>query len=546
MKLTKRSGNFRWWVTWLSLAYVSLAAGPAAAQSGKPEKLECESLVSPLGVDAKQPVLSWQLRDTSYGAKQTAYQIEVASSRELLASGKADVWDTGKVASENSIGVAYGGKDLKASTRYFWRVKVWNKEGKQYPTSDVAWWETGLLDQKNWSAKWIGYETPEMQAVRGAKAEWITNPETAPPNKEGSSNHDFRFRFQLPERVHHATLYLTGRDAASAWVNGKQVLQAQPLPPWRQMPWKTYFVKEITSEVRAGENLLAVEVVRHHYGRQANANDAQTPMSMTLYVELADGSSKVFTSRADGWRAMLEASGDWIKPGFDDATWKAPIAYVPPPNSFDGSDTGDPWPTDPVMALRKSFELKNKVSSARIYATALGAYKLSLNGKEVGDEILSPGWTDYRERVTYQTYDVTSQMKAGKNTVGALLAPGWYSTPLQWYRQSNNYGKTPPALRAQLRIQYDDGSVDWVATDGSWKADDSPIVFAEIYDGETYDARKVQSGWNSPSFDDAKWKPAQIVQPKDPEIVWQYFPPIREHQVLSAKTVRSPKPGVYV
>ncbi|HLK03145.1 MAG TPA: family 78 glycoside hydrolase catalytic domain [Candidatus Acidoferrum sp.] len=527
-------------------AWFVCIAAPAFAQTGKPEKLQCESLTSPLGVDVDHPRLSWRLRDSRYGAKQTAYQIQVASSANLLLSDKPDIWDSGKIPSDKSIDVAYGGRDLQVSTRYFWRVKVWDHEGKPYPPSDVAWWETGLLEQKNWSAKWICYEIPEMRAVRNANAEWITNPETIAPKTERSSIHNFRFRFQLPGEIRHAALYVTGRDSAAAWVNGNQVLEAQPLPPWRQMPWKTYFVKEITKELKTGENVLAVGITRHHFGRQANANDAQTPMSMTLYAEFADGSTKVFTSKSEGWRATLEASGEWMQSGFDDSNWKAPIAYVPPPNSFDGSDIGDPWPTDSVMALRKNFDVSKKIASARIYATALGAYKLSLNGQEVGDEILSPGWTDYRERVIYQTYDVTSQLKPGKNAIGALLAPGWYATPLQWYRQGNNYGKTPPALRAQLRIRYEDGSVEWIATDGSWKADVSPIVFAEIYDGETYDSRKVQSGWNTAPFDDAKWNSVQLVEPKEPEIVWQYFPPIREHQVLPAKSVTNPSAGVYI
>ena len=77
---------------------------------------------------------------------------------------------------------------------------------------------------------------------------------------------------------------------------------------------------------------------------------------------------------------------------------------------------------------------------------------------------MAPGWTDYRERVLYQTYDVTALVKSGKNAIGALLAPGWYSTPLEWLQQPNNYGDTPPALRAQLRIEHEDGSVEWVAT----------------------------------------------------------------------------------
>src|SRR5580692_4514630 len=133
----------------------------AMAQVGKPEKLECESLVTPLGMDAEKPVLSWQLRDTRDGAKQTAYEVQVAASAANLAAGKGDVWDSGKVESSDSIGVAYGGPAMQPSKRYYWRVLVWDRDGKAYPVSDVSWWETGLLKQENWKAKWIGFEEAE-------------------------------------------------------------------------------------------------------------------------------------------------------------------------------------------------------------------------------------------------------------------------------------------------------------------------------------------------------------------------------------------------
>src|SRR5262249_41083378 len=157
--------------------------------------------------------------------------------------------------------------------------------------------------------------------------------------------------------------------------------------------------------------------------------------------------------------------GDWQLASFDDRGWKAPVQYATPPSPFATGELGHPWPTGAVKALRRNFNVAKAIASARIYATALGAYKLSVNGRPVGDQILSPGWTDFRQRVVYQTYDVTSELKVGQNALGALLAPGWYATPLQWYRQGYNYGDTPPALRAQLRIEYQDGSVDWIATD---------------------------------------------------------------------------------
>src|SRR5579862_8758677 len=207
---------------------------------------------------------------------------------------------------------------------------------------------------------------------------------------------------------------------------------------------------------------------------------------------------------------------------------------------------GHPWPTGAVKALRRTFDITKPVASARVYATALGAYKLSINGHPVGDQILAPGWTDFRQQVVYQAYDVTSDLRQGKNAIGALLAPGWYSTPLQWFRQGYNYGDTPPALRAQLRIEHKDASVDWIVTDESWKADVSPILSAEIYDGETYDARKTQAQWTSASFDDGQWKAVAVVEPHEPEIVWQYFQPIRAERVLTAKSITNQSTGIYI
>jgi hypothetical protein len=118
----------------------------ASASAGKPQHLTCDSLEHPLGIDSLQPMFSWQLQDDGFAARQTAYRIEVATKPSLL-SGKADVWDSGRIPSDKSFGVAYGGPQLAASTRYYWRVQLWNKDGKPYPASDASWWETGLLNE---------------------------------------------------------------------------------------------------------------------------------------------------------------------------------------------------------------------------------------------------------------------------------------------------------------------------------------------------------------------------------------------------------------
>ena len=532
---------------------VCVACGPAwgaptPGAGGKPTSLTCESLTQPMGLETEAPLLSWKLQDGRQGAKQSAYQIFVSSRQGTGRAGeKADVWDSGRVASDQSVNVRYAGPALQPEKRYFWRVKVWDKDGTEYPVSDTSWWEMGLLRPEEWRAKWIGYEERELHAIRESGAQWITNAEVRDYTMPGDTHHGYRMAVDLKDRVKSATLYSTGEDTTAVWVNGQEVRQTEPLPPWKQTPWGTYVRQDVTKEMRDGRNELAVEVTHFDIGGgRRGAIETKTPMSLCLYLVMADGSDRVLTSSPDGWKAMLNPQGEWTKAGFDDSGWKSAEKYEASAGQTGANAAGLPWPTGPVAALRRSFEEKSAVVSARLYATALGAYKFHINGTVVGDQILAPGWMDFREHVPYQVYDVTSSIHAGKNAIAAYLAPGWYSTPLMWYRQGNNYGATQPALKAQLRLEHADGSVEWIATDETWKASMSPILFAEIYDGETYDARREQRGWDTASFAETDWKPAMLVQPKEPRILPQYFQPIREEKVLTAKTVTSPKPGVYV
>ncbi len=532
-----------------------LSCAAAMAQMGKPEKLECESLVTPLGMDAEKPTLSWQLRDTRDGAKQTAYEVQVASSATNLAAGKGDIWDSGKVESSDSIGVVYAGPAMQASKRYFWRVLVWDRDGKAYPASDATWWETGLLKQENWKAKWIGFQEAEERAVRESGAQWVTNAETESAEKKQSS-HAFRFHFTVNGAVKRASLYATGQDSTAAWVNGKQVMETRPMAAYGHLPWKTYYSRDVTSDVKSGANLLAVEVIRYGSSAAQAPDISQTPMNALVYVEKSDGSVEIFKTGDAGWKGGLNVSGAWQQAGFDDSSWRDAIGYVEKSQNFEDSGVSRPWPTGTVKSLRRNFEVTKPVASVRVYATALGAYKLFVNGRAVGDQILSPGWTDFREHVVYQAYDVSDLVKQGKNAIGAMLAPGWYSTPLQWLGEGNNYGATPPAVRVQMRIEYRDGSADEIVSDGSWKADSSAIRFAEIYDGETVDARKVQKGWDTAGFADGAWKAVEVIEPRlgavggavagEPKIEWQYFQPIRREKTLTAAAVTSPAAGVYV
>jgi alpha-L-rhamnosidase len=528
-----------------ALSAVSSVAQQAPKESG-PAGLQVDNLETPLGIDDPAPRFSWQLWDPERGAKQTAYEVLVASSVDRLLAGKPDVWDSGRIESDRSIDIPYAGPALNPSTRYFWSVKLWNADGKPYSPSETSWWESGLMSQSAWHSEWIGYETPEEAAVRQAPTLWITNPDAKTPavGSGPEQRFDYRMTIHLSQPIKFAALYATGQDTVSAWINGESVLAEDPLPPWKQMPWKKFVRTEVTAKVSSGANTIAIEALHYVVNPNGMATDDAPPVIATLVVEYADGTWASYSSGTN-WKTALHADAGWQEKNFDDGGWKSAIEWNPL-SGRRSEALGHPWIPDSVKALRHNFTVIAPIKSARLYATALGSYEMFLNGQHVGNQVLAPGWTDYRERVEYQTYDVTAQVASGENVIGALLAPGWYETPLEWFQQPNNYGDTQPALRAQLRIEHTDGSVEWVTTDASWLADRSYIQHSEIYDGESQDLRLIDQSWESPNFPAANWKPIAIVHPAPESIEAQNFPPIRAKMGITAKSSAEPRPGVYV
>lgn len=538
----------RWSALGVRRGALVLALPLMAAQlwAAGPVQLRVDNLQTPLGIDDATPSFSWQLEDVTRGALQTAYEVQVASSEARLRQGRADVWDSGKVAGGQSMNVHYAGPAVRPGTRYYWRVKVWGVAGKAYPESAVGWWETGLLQQSAWTAAWVGYETPGEAAVRHAQAEWITSPDAEAVGAEGASVEKFAYRktVTVTRPVERATLYATAQDTVSAWVNGKQLIEADPLPPYKQMPWKKFVRADATAALAPGANTIAIEAVHYVVNPNGMATNDKPPMIATLVVEYTDGTLAAFGSDAT-WKTAASAEAGWQKNEFDAAGWKNAQTWATT-GGANGDDPGHPWIPDSVKELRHTFAIKSPVKSARLYATALGTYEMFLNGKRVSADVMAPGWTDYRERVIYQTYDVTDLLRQGENAIGALLAPGWYETPIEWFQQPNNYGITPPALRAQLRIEHADGSVEWVKTGPGWQARRSYILNSELYDGESQDARLKEPGWDTAGFDAAGWEKAIEIDPKPMKIEAQDFQPIRVERTVAAVTMTEPKPGVYV
>ena len=532
-------------LVWVGVCLASCLTSPAQGGASGPMHLQVDNLTRPLGIDDTTPRFSWKLNDPAHGARQTAYRVLVATQQELLTDGKTDVWDSGKVNSGQSLNVKYAGPAVKPSSRYWWRVEIWGSDAKAYPASAAEWWETGLLSQ-GWRGEWIGWETTEEAAVRKAPSVWIANPDVVPGTAQPLSEQRFGYRASLrvEKPVERAVLFATGEDTVAAWVNGGRVLTVAAYPPYHHLPWKKFVRADVTAQIATGQNTIAIESVHYidKYGEKRR-KDAP-PMIATVVLLYKDGTTAEFGS--DGtWKSAASPTAGWEKKDFDDASWKSAVVWMQK-GGPEVQPVLQPWIPDSVKVLWKSFETEKPVKSVRLYATALGTYELHVNHERVGDTVMAPGWTDYRERVLYQTYDVTQLVKSGANVIEALLAPGWYSTPLEWLQQPNNYGDTPPALRAQLRIEYADGKVEWVGTDASWKADTSFIVHSELYDGETQDLRELYRTFNRTGVDARPGKQVQLIRPKEIKIEAQAFPPIGIDRALSVVKMTEPKPGVFI
>ena len=163
----------------------------------------------------------------------------------------------------------------------------------------------------------------------------------------------------------------------------------------------------------------------------------------------------------------------------------------------------------PSQFFRKDFTSGKKLKSARVYVTSLGLYQLFLNGQKVSTDLFTPGWTSYKNRIQYQTYDVTSMIQP-KNSLGAIVGDGWYRGNIGWGNQNGYYG-SKLALLAQLQLNYTDGTSETIGSDASWKVARGPIIFSDIYNGETYDARKELTGWANAGFNDAQWEKVSVL-----------------------------------
>ena len=242
-------------------------------------------------------------------------------------------------------------------------------------------------------------------------------------------------------------------------------------------------------------------------GKVASADSTAIEYAGTLLKSGQQCWWKVRTWDKDGQAAPESVAGTWQMGLLSPADWKAEWIAAKTPR--DVQQDGNTLP--PCPYVRRTFTITKPIKEATIYATAHGLYELHLNGAKVGNALLTPGWTDYNERIEYQAYDVTSALRQGANTVGAIVGDGWYSGYVGFARQRNLYG-SQPALRLQMDIEYADGTRQTVATDGTWSGRTGPILYSDMLQGESYDARAELAGWDRAGSSAAGWRPVSTAK----------------------------------
>jgi len=506
------------------------AAASAPAEEGpglRVRSTTVEYAGRPIGLDTPRPRLGWVLGSDARDQVQSAYHIRVATSPDKL--GSPDVWDSGRTASRQSVLVPYDGPALRPRTRYHWSVRVWDGHGRPSPWSAPAWWETGLLSTGQWQARWIAAPTAVTAPPALDGASWIWFPEGDPANDAPAATRWFRTTVRATGTVHRARLVVAADNGFTAYANGTEVAAREALDA--QKSWAHPATVDVTEFLRQGAATLALSAT--------NAQKGPAGLLATLELTTEDGTTHHHTDAT--WRTADEKPpATWTAPDYDDGGWSTARTLAP----WGSGPWGKVAPLRAPAQLRRAFRLTKPVARARLYATALGLYEAHINGVRVGRDQLTPGWTDYRTRVRYQTYDVTDALRRGANALGVTLAPGWYSGNIAWLGQ-DQYGDNP-ALLAQLEVVYTDGSTERITTDQQWRAATGPLLTADPLMGEQYDARRETPGWTSPGFDDTGWRPATTAADITAEVVAQADAPTRVEREITPVKVTEPTPGVYL
>ena len=293
--------------------------------------LQCEYKINPLGVDVEKPRFSWILESNQRGVSQSAYQILIASNLENLNKNVADVWDSPKVSSNQSIQIGYEGKPLESNQKYFWKVKIWDQDGQTHE-SEPTFWTTGLLHESDWKAKWIGLD----------KAVGNDNPNA--PHRILSARM-LRHEFDLEKKLKSATAFISGLGLFELYLNGQKIGDQVLAPGLTEYNKRAFYLTfDVTKYLQPNQNVVGVILGNGRFfgmrggGTERTKSYGFPKVICQLKVEYEDGTKSTIisdetwklttngpirkNSEYDGefYDARMEMK-DWSKPNFDDAAW---------------------------------------------------------------------------------------------------------------------------------------------------------------------------------------------------------------------------------
>jgi alpha-L-rhamnosidase len=501
--------------------------------------LTTEFMNEPMGIDVSHPRFSWQMQSDRYGAAQTAYRVVVASSQQNL-NNATYVFDTGKTASSASIGIEYQGDVLLPCTRYYWKVTVWDEKGAAV-TSDTEWFETGLTDFNWHHAQWIG---SSKQTLSKYRSRFILDYDFQLAKK----SHQAVFVYGAKSANNYLTVTVDTKEGAklllghvlngTATIDGEgdisSLMTQTKVPTTHHIRLSVYgkdnyevyvdFDGQRIKCSKDGKNFNERTVINNTTEEDTNANNRLYQIGF-CQPKGEDATFSQIKISDTSWHVNLYTDNavHAVKGDGNISLWQP------------GSDASAPM-------LRRTVQIAKAIKQARLYATARGIYQYYINGKAVGESFYNPGWTDYRYRIMYNTFDVTSLLRQGANGIGAMIGAGWYSDVLGWVGADwqDQYGIHQSTM-ALLHIDYEDGTSENIVTNNQWKCYDlGPIEANSLYNGEDYNAQKEVDGWTNGNFDDSQWVAATIANAPAQTVKLQAYVGmmIQNNVTLQAKSVK--------
>lgn len=546
-----------------------------------------------LSLGRGEHTFGWLVSGDGRGCVQCAYEIEVTARGTV-------VWNSGRVASSRMVNIPYEGPMLEPEEHYDWRVTLWDKEGNKAQAH--SFFETAPQTWKG--AKWIGGEELCLSA-------------------HTQSVFQFSYRLELTEGTARAAVLFGGNDSRLMDQNKNiqgvcaekdesfiaLVLDIGPLAEGKQALFQVY---RRGYAPRDGMEPLHSGGIPENAIHRGNCHSSHRVEVKCVYGEIEVYLDGVCLSKGEGlfggnaWNLnpvgqgnnficfpLLCDVGIALEPGqeavFSDFTvrnyrepcnalvegWPKEILGGGAALRVKGGEKGFLAMADPshggMTMLRTEFSAEKKIKKARLYATARGIYELYLNGKRVGQDWFAPGLSQYNKTHFYQTYDVTGELRQGKNALGAYLGEGWWSGAITFSGDKWNFFGDRQSLLCRLVLEYEDGSREnIVSCPETWQyAQNGPVVYSSFFQGEIYDSRKEQPGWCEPGFQGGGWKAAReiplsrenafigdmVLPPFGQKVSMNYDgwhlepqmdPSVRQVALLEAQSVSEPRPGVYI